>query len=350
MVTDWPIHSRFGFVSGDDSAEPRNIQNGLMPSWRHGEPCSASATHQPSMVRIYPSTAGAACAFEAQSDSPFTFDGDPPRAGILAQVDERLGGSRIKRDGVVDFGLPVDDGEVAENGTMLAPCSRSGLAGPTEPTSKGYRPTVTTWPNYTSDATFEPDFARLGSWRGTRKTCPARVVLRQLASLPGRIPAPKAGSRSEREGRRCTVWRRSRMVWGSGMPLGLSAGPRPDPDAVATLPAAKITASPADAADPPFANSRRAQYEESTPTATASTPVAHWTAAGFRRGRAARPEIQVARNTRSPTTIPSEAFRNEVCPRIIKFAHHRLESKHPEPSRNHVGLCFYSKHRWKVDA
>ncbi len=232
---------RFELVSGDDSANLGNIQNGLMPSWRHGDSCSASATHQPSMVRIYLNRGDGV--FEAQADSPFTFDGNPHAQFWLKWMNGWV--VEINADGVLDFGLPVDDGEVAENGTddTAGALFEVWLSRPNGTYVQGVPANGYTWPNYTSDAAFRDQLARLGSVAWYSQDLPGQINLvgNWHPSPGGYLPRKQE---LKRKGRPLRLEAVSDGM-GKWDAFEYSAGPRPDPDAVATLPAAKLTASQA---------------------------------------------------------------------------------------------------------
>jgi len=247
---------RFQLVSGDDSANLGNIQDGLMSSWRHRDSCSASATHQDSEVRAYLNRGDGV--FELQPDPIFTFNENPHADFWLTWMNGWV--VEINADGVLDFGLPVDDGEVADNGSDTAGALfEVWISRPNGTYVQIGSTNAYTWPNYTSDAAFRDQLARLGS------------VSRRPGDLPGEMqlvgnwqPDPDGYlPRMQDLVRKGRPLRLAAVSDGMGKwdAFGYYAAPRPDPDAVATLPAAKLTSSQAVATSHRWQTGPKAEVE-----------------------------------------------------------------------------------------
>lgn len=231
---------RFSLSSGDGAANLGNIQDGLMSSWRYLDSCSASATHQGSEVRVYLNHGDGV--FEAQADPLFTFNGNPHADFWLTWMNGWV--VEVNADGVLDFGLPVDDGAVSESGGDTAGALfEVWLSRPNGTYVQGVPAYGFTWPNYTSDAAFRDQLARLGSvsWRPRDLPGQMQLVGNWQPDPDGYLP------------RRQNLKRKGRPLRLEAVSDGMGkwdvfeylVEPRPDPDAVATLPAAKLTASQA---------------------------------------------------------------------------------------------------------
>lgn len=230
---------RFELVSGDGNPNLGNIQDGLIGSWRHQDSCSESATHQDSVIRVYLNRGDGV--FEPQSTPLFTFDGNPHAQFWLKWMNGWA--VEINTDGLLDFALPIDDGEL-ENGELTAGALfEVWVSRPNGTYVQGASADAETWPNYTSDTAFRAQLARLGSMSKYAGDRPGEIhVLGDM--LPGNegfIPREQDLMRKGRPLRLAAV-SNGMGKWDS---FEYAAEARPDPDAVATLPGAKLTSAQA---------------------------------------------------------------------------------------------------------
>lgn len=227
---------RFELLSGDSTSNLNNITDGLMSTWRHQDSCSESATHRDSVVRVYLNLGDGV--FEPQATPlPLTFNRNPHGDFWLTWMNGWL--VDINTDGLVDIVLPVDDGDPGTAGAEF----EVWLSRPDGSFIEVAPGNAYTWPHYFDDTGLRSELARLGSVAKRPMDRPGTFQLfgdwnpssqgydAQFQELVRKGRPLRLGAVTDGLGR----WDRFRY----------DSVPRPDPDSVTAVPAAKLTSAQA---------------------------------------------------------------------------------------------------------